>query len=412
MRMLLILVTLGAVSALGGTDEVLSPFRRASLDDQGLGRLPLEKLEKLVLRGQLGYGPDSVTDAGITQLKRAGRLRVLHAGGLRLTDKALETIGKLTNLEELHLDSNQITGVGLKHLTGLKKLRVLNIDLNQGFDPAAFATLAELTTLQKLYVSGQFTVDDRVLHHCSKLEHLTELRLPERTPAVTDVGLAHLARLTKLKNVVLSDTPHVTDAGLAHLRALDRLESLQLATLPKLSPSGLEILDSFPEMRRLHLGAVKINAAALNAVASMKQLERLHLWNLNGAVPSLEVLGKLTSLKTLRTNEPLDSATLRALTNNRHLESIGDELRLITDEDLKVIAQLPKLRILILDSEQITAESLPTLHKMQSLQELYVTDKVKITPEQWRLLGESGLNQCKIGRYFPPYTVYHQPPTN
>jgi hypothetical protein len=44
---------------------------------------------------------------------------------------------------------------------------------------------------------------------------------------VTDAGLAHLARLTSLQTLVLSET-QVTDAGLAHLAGLKSLQSLNL----------------------------------------------------------------------------------------------------------------------------------------------------------------------------------------
>jgi hypothetical protein len=124
---------------------------------------------------------------------------------------------------------------------------------------------------------------------------------------------------------------------------------------------------------------------------------------------ALDALGELSSLRTFRTNQEVPSSAIRALAKLDHLESITDELTQVTDEDLQHLARLPKLRVLVLGSEQVTAAALPTLAKMTALRELFVTEKVRISPEQWTLLGQASLTQCRINRCRPPYTVYYQP---
>ena len=47
---------------------------------------------------------------------------------------------------------------------------------------------------------------------------------------------------------------------------------------------------------------------------------------------------------------------------------------------------------------------------MKSLRELFVTEKVRITPEQLTALGRDSLTECNIARFRPPYTVYHKRP--
>ena len=51
----------------------------------------------------------------------------------------------------------------------------------------------------------------------------------------------------------------------------------------------------------------------------------------------------------------------------------------------------------------------PHCRKCHTLRELYVTDKVQVTPEQWTTLGREALPRCRIARWRPPYTVYYKP---
>lgn len=392
-----------------GTRFPVESSHRQPTTDADLARLPFpEKLEIVVLRGQSGFGIDTVTDTGIAHLSRYPRLRALHAGGLGLTDRVLESIGKLAGLEELHLDSNRLTGAGLRHLTGLKKLRKLNLSFNS-LRPDAFATLAQLTGLTHLLVLSGPKVDDQVLEQCAKLANLEELRLSEDTTAVTDRGIEHLAGLKNLKNLALRGAIGVTDTGLAQLAELPHLEELSLRNLGSVTPRGLDVLAKLPELRRLDIESLSMDDRSVRALAPLKKLERLLLWNVAIQPLTLDTVGELQSLRTFRTNQAVSSSAIQALAKLKDLESITDELTEVTDEDVRHLARLPKLQVLVLGSEHVTADSLPTLARMTALRELFVTEHVRIRPEQWQALGQSSLTQCRISRFRPPYTVYYQP---
>ncbi len=164
------------------------------------------------------------------------------------------------------------------------------------------------------------------------------------------------------------------------------------------------------ELRSLNIGSVRMDEASLRSLTTLTKLENLLLWGISDRQNpiALDFLGELHSLRTFRTQMPVSSSAIRALARLQNLESITDELFEITDEDLAHLAKLPKLKTLILASDKVTAAgAIPILAKMKSLRELYVTEKVGITPEQWTLLGQSSLTQCRISRFRPPYTVYH-----
>lgn len=382
-------------------------LRFKQLKDDDLPQLP-QDIDGLLMRGGLGYGSNSVTDDGMKHLTRFTKLRILAAGGLALKDRSLETIGKLTNLEELSLDSNKITGEGLRYLTGLKKLRRLDLNYNQ-IDAEALKWLAELPELTYLGINDIRPVNDRLLELCSRLGQMRELLLWERTEAVTDVGLKHLAKLGRLENLTLIGSPKITDAGMTAIAGMRQLKHVRLQELPKVTADGMKALGKLPELRTLQVVSIRMDEGSLHALGSLTKLEELTLWSIShkpGA--SLEGLGELPSLRRFRTNMSVSSAFLRVLARSPNLESIGDELYEVSDEDLTHLAKLPKLKSLILASDKVTAASLPTLAKMKSLRSLYVTDKVGITPEQWAMLGRDSLPSCTITNYRPPYTVYHK----
>jgi hypothetical protein len=404
-----VLVLPGLSRGQAANDTVLDvSYKRFTDADVAQLQTP-EKLEVLVLRGHMGYGSNEVTDAGIALLVRCKNLRVLRAGGLGLSDRALESIGRLTALEELALDGNKITGTGLRQLCGLKKLRRLNLSYNP-LRPDTLAAVAALPGLTHLSIQCDFPVDDRILHVCGKLTNLEELRLPERMPGVTDRGLAYLSRLRNLKNLTLVGSQNVTDAGLAKLAGLARLEEVSLRELRSVTPLGMEVLGKLASLRRLDIDIVPMDDRSVRALGQLKKLEHLLLWSVTNRPLALDALGGLSSLREFRTNQVVPSSAIRALAKLDRLESISDELTEVTDEDLKHLARLPKLRMLVLGSEHVTDAALPTLARMTALRYLYVTEKVRITPEQWAHLGRSALTQCQIGRFRPPYTVYYLPP--
>jgi internalin A len=409
MRRLLALAALlvsSGIPAFGQIPEGMQ-HRSSPLRDADLAKLSPET-EVLWLRGQMGYGMDQISDAGIRHLAKLPKLRVLHAGALGLTDQSLETIGQLTNLEKLSLDSNAITGEGLKKLAGLKKLRVLNLDFNRDFDPIRIGDLGPGVPLHELLMRNSKTVNDSLLKTLSRFEHLETLYLSERYSDVSDAGLAHLAKLTKLRNLDLHFAEKVTDDGLRSLRTLTQLERAVFRDLRHLSPEGLKVLADFRQLKSLEIVSTRIDDAAMKAIGALNSLENFLLWSAAEPGVSFDHLGGLRSLKYFRTNEAIPSSAIRQLAKLQHLERLSDELVLVTDNDLAHLARLPKLQLLVLGGSKLTPQCLPSLAKMKSLRQLFVTAEIPIDAEAWQALGES-LPECKISLFRPPYTVFHDP---
>src|SRR5262249_11174762 len=183
-----------------------------------------------------------------------------------------------------------------------------------------------------------------------------------------------------------------------------------LSGLPSVTPEGMKQIGKLTDLRVLGINAVPMDEGSVRALAPLTKLEDFSLWNVFAHPIPLDSLGALQSLRRIRTNMSLSSSAIRALARLPNLEAIPEELHEITDEDLAHLAKLPNLKVLVLGGDKITAASIPTLAQMKSLRELFVTEKVGITPAQLTALGRDSLTECNIALFRPPWTVYHKRP--
>jgi hypothetical protein len=107
------------------------------------------------------------------------------------------------------------------------------------------------------------TVTDAHLEALAPLaEHVTWLNLAGT--AVSDEGLRHVGRLTRLTELRLENTA-VTDAGLPYLSGLKHLEYLNLYGT-NVTDAGLEHLKPLADLRKLYLWKTKATSAGVEAI--------------------------------------------------------------------------------------------------------------------------------------------------
>ncbi|MCA8948782.1 MAG: hypothetical protein KDE27_04725 [Planctomycetes bacterium] len=123
--------------------------------------------------------------------------------------------------------------------------------------------------------------------------------------SVTDDGLAALSGLGELETLELAGTIEVTGPGLAHLARLPKLRELALICIDT-SDEGLAVLPDFPALRRLRLEANHgFAAGGMQAIGRCRRLEALRL----EACPQVHAddyryLRELTMLRELRISRP------------------------------------------------------------------------------------------------------------
>jgi hypothetical protein len=121
---------------------------------------------------------------------------------------------------------------------------------------------------------GQMT--DAMLLDLSNIEELTALDL-SGSHSVTDDGIRHLAKLTKLRHLDLSGTA-ITDLGLDVLRNLPALETISLAGT-RVTDSGAAHLSGCHELRDVNLGMTRTGDGAIRALAGKAHLRQLRTGN-------------------------------------------------------------------------------------------------------------------------------------
>lgn len=113
----------------------------------------------------------------------------LDLGETKTDDEAIAWIATLPKLEDLNLLRTPITRAGIQSLSA-KRLKKLNVDDCSGMDDSAVDEIAKMKSLEFLHVGKT---------------------------KITDVGLAKLARLESLKDLILNDT-QVSDEAVRKLQ--------------------------------------------------------------------------------------------------------------------------------------------------------------------------------------------------
>src|SRR5690606_32510472 len=142
---------------------------------------------------------DSAFCRGLHLLAGSPSLGTLRISKADLRGRALEPLRACSHLRSLSLDTCALDEGPVASLRGAEALADLQVWEPVG--DAALARVAELASLEWLYLDGEL---------------------------LTDAGLAHLARLTTLRALDVRGAPAVTDRGAAALEAAEALTRLSL----------------------------------------------------------------------------------------------------------------------------------------------------------------------------------------
>ena len=242
--------------------------------DAGIERLgQVPQLEELTLNAT-----EALTDAAASYLRANKHLRKLVLRGVDITDVGMPYIAALTGLKSLDLSHTMVGDVGLESLPALSELEELDLGgtritgINLNF-------LKLLPKLKKLSFNG---IQRRNAGACW-------------TPLISDLDLDTISLLSGLEDlnlgigVSLGRTGVPVGAGNCHVTGGIQLTDLGVAKLAKLT-----------KLRRLDISGAKITPAGLKVLKSLPQLERLSLWNCtaldDSAAAEFAAVPKLTTL--------------------------------------------------------------------------------------------------------------------
>lgn len=213
-----------------------------STTDKGLAHLAdLSNLKRL-------YIPSRITDEGLRQLAKLNSLEELQISGEGITDDGMSHVAKLVNLKKLYLGNYcSVTNAGLAKLTPLKSLKILHLPPKVTI--SGLAQLNALPDLIDLEAHRSFVQDYSGLN----IAGLTKLRWLAfwSGPTLRDDDLACLANLKRLEWLKMNGS--ITDAGMAHLAGLTNLEQL-LIKGSNLTDKGLSYVANMKKLMYLEIG--------------------------------------------------------------------------------------------------------------------------------------------------------------
>lgn len=288
----------------------------------------------------------------LTPLAHLKKLRFLFLDSNPISDPALQYFSGLTSLESLYLPKTQITGDGLKYLTDMPELLTLDI---QG---------AKITN------SG--------LKDFGKMNSLITLNIACNTE-INDVGLTHLASLTKLRKLYAHGIPGITDAGLKHLQAMQDLELITLGG-GGITDAGIKQLVRHENLNRLELNNTGITDTGLEQLTKLRHLNLLTLHATSITDAGLKHIADLKNLQQLFINYN-PQLTDKGIAHLQAMHSLT-ELRLgstgITDAGLKYLYGLQKLKKIELLETKVTPAGIAALQ--QALPNCQITIDIPAKP--------------------------------
>src|SRR2546428_1895046 len=221
------------------------------ISDRGIERLKgLDRLEELNL-----YAAEFITDAALAFLRGNRQLKRLSLRGTDVTDTSLAYVAELSNLKSLDISFTQITDVGLEHLASLPQLEELNLGGNK-ISGAGLHVLKLLPKLRKLSFYG---IQRRNAGWCW-------------APVVTDLEMETIALVGGLEDLnvgfgVALGAPRPADLGPA-----DGEAECRIAGGTRVTDLGLAKLAALKKLRQLDLSGSAISPAGGQAPASLPEL--------------------------------------------------------------------------------------------------------------------------------------------
>jgi len=337
--------------------------------DDGLRYLrDLKDIEELSLgwcRNITSVGIDIIT----SQVGRQFSLRMLCLARCAIDNSGVECLNRLKQLEELSLSG--CTDVGSSSLgraiENLSVLSVLDISYCPGILRASWQ--GKIDNVKSLCLSYSGVRDNQMLRF-NHLPNLEELNFD--SCVVSDWTIAHLAENDVTPNLLsldLSDTD-LSDAGMQHLSKFTKLKHLSLFYC-NVSNSGLQHIAQLTSLESLNLDSRDIGDEGLYHLRHLN-LKALDIFSGRITDSGCSMISKIKSLESLELCGgfigDLGCAMLASLENLTSLNLSQNDS--ITDRGAAALAALSNLRALNLSNTRVTSAALTHFENLAKLQSL------------------------------------------
>lgn len=194
------------------------------------------------------------------------------------------------------------------------------------------------------------------------------------TDYATGTGFTYL-KDRGIKEISIKSTG-LTDEGLKAISELKSLEVLRICIQSHITVKGMEYLPTLPELRGLDLNVMNVPVGTLESIAKIKKLSALSLYNArNLKVADIARLAPLQLITFLDlTGTELGNAVIPQVVRFKNIAHLRLGNLNLTDENLELLATLPKLRtVWLAQNPRITDAGLAKLSKCKNLRFVVLT---------------------------------------
>jgi len=368
----------------------------------------LAHLEKLASLEELDISNGRMSNAGLAHLAKLPSLRYLMLTGKNFTDDGLIYIKDIPSIKILHFGHlAHLTDRSLVHLSNVTTLERLSLHWVEKITDSGIANLKKLPSLKQLDITHS-QVTDNGLAHLKEIKSLEYLDLPQL--CITDNGLAHLSGLSNLKhlNVGASTASPITDVGLSHLKGLKLLEELHIAG-QGITDEGMAYIAELTNLKDLLLMTGPLNqgrltGAGLSSLTRLRSLEKLYLNQTDMTLTDLTQIGKLpnlTNLDVTQIHHGNNFLDISGLTKLKHLSINLTRPDVFVDEDLACLARLKNLEWLQIGPREFSDLGIGYLRNLTEMERLGIggpdlTDKGLVYLARMQKLNHLTINDGQI----------------
>ncbi len=236
--------------------------------------------------------------------------------------------------------------------------------------PKAAEVIARFKALSK------FQITDQTLGELASLtEGFEDLAdIDASGSGVTDVGLAHLAKLPLLKSLELASTK-VSNQGMQHVAQISSLESLSLNGTT-ISDAGVATLNALPNLKKLDLRNCQLTPDGFAAIGKMPALEEINLDVTPGLNDNtLDLMCEARTLKRLHLRDcgGITDNGLQALRKLDVIEELNVNRSVLTGEGFLIVSKeggLKTLKYLGISVAPINRKGAAAINSLKSLEHL------------------------------------------
>ena len=288
------------------TDEGL----KALAENTAITRLNLRRTENITGDGlaaltdypnleilELLYNSQSVDDDALGHVAKLTKLRLLDLRGcFQVSDEGLLKLETLTNMQDLKLRCTEITDEGIAVIGNMPKLRYLTIEDANYADCESLDVVADNDSFRSLTLF-RLDLDDIELKPFEGCAGIVQANF--RDTVVEGSGLDYLSdSATALKSLNLAESLF-SDEYAANVAQFENLETLDL-WYTDISDEGLSEIAKLKKLKTLILKQDRdITNEGLATLGTMKSLEFLDLTETSIDDEGLDALKSLSNLKTL-----------------------------------------------------------------------------------------------------------------